>query len=86
MYKSFLSTTLNDLGKVLKINNISFIDLQYGDTSNERNKFFENNGVKIIKDENIDNFNDFVGLSSLIEKCDFVISVQVTLLLIYLQH
>ena len=75
MYKSFLSTTLNDLGKVLKINNISFIDLQYGDTSNERNKFFENNGVKIIKDENIDNFNDFVGLSSLIEKCDFVISV-----------
>lgn len=75
MYKSFLSTTLNDLEKILKIDNISFIDLQYGDTDDEKNKFFEDNGVKIIKDKNIDNFNDFIGLSSLIEKCDFVISV-----------
>ena len=75
MYKTFLSTTLNDLRKILKIKNISFIDLQYGNTAIEKHNFFKNNGVKIIKDENIDNFNDFVGLSSLIERCDFVISV-----------
>ena len=75
MYKDFLSTRLNDLKKILKIKNITFIDLQYGDTLIEKNNFYKNHGVKIIKDNNIDNFNDFVGLSSLIERCDFVISV-----------
>ena len=41
MYKTFLSTTLNDLRKILKIKNISFIDLQYGNTAIEKHDFLK---------------------------------------------
>ena len=54
------------------------MDLQYNDTNDEREKFFKNNGIKINKIENIDNLNDIDGLTSLIEMCDFVITVSNT--------
>ena len=72
------SITLETLKPVLKIENIEFIDLQYGDTSIEREKFYNEYKIKINKIENIDNFNDLNGLSSLIDVCDFVITISNT--------
>ena len=72
------SITLEILKPVLKIENIEFIDLQYSDTSIEREKFYNENKIKIKKIENIDNFNDLNGLSSLIDVCDFVITISNT--------
>ena len=45
------SISLEILKPILSINNIEFLDLQYNDTSVERNRFFENNGIKISKVE-----------------------------------
>ena len=63
---------------MLNIENIEFIDLQYSDTSIERENFYNKNNIKIKKIENIDNFNDLNGLSSLIDVCDFVITISNT--------
>ena len=55
-----------------------FVDLQYGDTSEERQEFFKNYGIKIFKVEEIDNLNDLESLTSLIECCDMVLTVSNT--------
>ncbi len=72
------SISLETLKSVLSIKNIEFIDLQYNDTSDERNTFFNNSKIKINKIESIDNFNDLNGLTSLIDLCDFVVTVSNT--------
>ena len=41
----------------------------------EREDFYDNNGIKIHKIKEIDNFNDINGMTSLIDICDFVITV-----------
>ncbi len=72
------SISLHMLKSILSIKNIEFIDLQYNDTSDERNKFYKESGIKINKIESIDNFNDLNGVVSLIDICDFVITVSNT--------
>jgi Flp pilus assembly protein TadD len=72
------SITLETLKPVLKIENIEFIDLQYSETSIEREKFYNDNNIKIKKNEDIDNFNDLNSLSSLIDVCDFIITISNT--------
>ena len=52
--------------------------MQYNDTSDERDRFFKSSGIKISKIEKIDNFNDLNGITSLIDICDFVITVSNT--------
>ena len=69
------SITLEILKPVLKIENVEFIDLQYTETSIERENFYNKNNIKIKKIENIDNFYDLNGLISLIDVCDFVITI-----------
>ena len=63
------------LKPILSIPNISFIDLQYNDTNVERENFYKDNGIKIDKIKELDNFNDINGITSLIDICDFVITV-----------
>ena len=72
------SVSLEILKPILSIKNIEFLDIQYNDTSFERDKFNKENGIKISKLESIDNFNDLNGLTSLIDICDFVITVSNT--------
>ena len=72
------SISLEILKPILSMENIEFLDLQYNDTNDERDRFFKNTGIKISKIEHIDNFNDLNGLTSLIDLCDFVITVSNT--------
>ena len=72
------SISLEKLKPILSLKNITFVDLQYNDTTNERKIFYENNNIKIEKIESIDNFNDLNGVASLIDICDFVITVSNT--------
>ena len=72
------SISLEILKPILSLENIEFLDLQYNDTNDERDRFFKNTGIKISKIEHIDNFNDLNGLTSLIDLCDFVITVSNT--------
>ena len=69
------SLTLEDLKPILSNQNITFIDLQYSDTSKERENFYKDNGIQIDKINDLDNFNDLDGVTSLIDVCDFVVTV-----------
>jgi len=69
------SINLELLKTIILIPNIVFVDLQYTDTSEERRVFFEKYGIKILKLNDIDNFNNITKLCSLIEACDFVITI-----------
>ena len=70
--------TLEDLKDLLMLPDITFVDLQYTDTSEERALFKQRYGIEVIKLEEIDNFNDIDGLASLIDACDCVVSVSNT--------
>ena len=70
--------TLEDMKDLLMLPDVTFVDLQYTDTSEERADFKQKYGVDIIKLEEIDNFNDIDGLASLIDACDCVVSVSNT--------
>ena len=72
------SISLETLKPILSINDIEFLDLQYNDTRFERDRFYKTSGINISKIEKIDNYNDLNGVTSLIDICDFVITVSNT--------
>ena len=65
---------LKQLLPILNLPNINFISLQYGDTKEEVKSLYDEYGIDIRTVNEIDNFNDIDGLSSLIDSCDFVIT------------
>ena len=48
---------------------------KYGDTLKEREALKKESGININKVKDIDNFNNIDGLSSLIDACDFVVTI-----------
>ena len=60
------SINLDKLKNILLLPNIVFVDLQYGDTKKEKEKFLSKFGVEILTIKEIDNYNDILGLSNLI--------------------
>jgi ADP-heptose:LPS heptosyltransferase len=60
---------------VLQIPGIQFVDLQYGNTQDERLAIKASTGIEIVHLDSIDNQNDIDGLAALIEACDIVITV-----------
>ena len=71
----FKTASLLDFLPVLKLPSINFIDLQYGDTSDERSNLKNEHSVALSKIDDIDNFNDIDGLASLIDACDFIVTI-----------
>jgi hypothetical protein len=69
------SIKLDDLHPLLKVDGTKFINLQYGDTSEERLRVREQIGVDIVQFDGIDNKNDIDELAALISSCDIVITV-----------
>ena len=69
------SITLETLKPILSLNNITFVDLQYNNTQKEREIFYHENGIKIIKLNHIDSLNDINSVTSLIDVCDFVVTI-----------
>ena len=72
------SLSLKKLEKLLKLKDITFVDLQYGDTRKERQSFYKKYGINLIKIKEIDNYDDIEGLAALIDACDFVVTVSNT--------
>lgn len=52
----------------------TLVDLQYTDTTEDRGRIFQSQGVEVLHLDSIDNFNDLDGLSALIAACDFVVT------------
>lgn len=69
------SIKLDDLHPLLKVDGTKFINLQYGDTSEERRRVREQIGVDIVQVDSIDNKNDINELAAIISACDIVITV-----------
>ncbi len=66
---------LMDFASVLHLPGCRFIDLQYGDTTAERESARRETGVEIERVEEIDNTNDIDGLACLIAACDAVVTI-----------
>jgi hypothetical protein len=69
------SITLERLTPLLEAPGVDFIDLQYGDTTDERRAFEQTNGIGIQRLDDIDNKNDIDSLAALISACDIVITI-----------
>lgn len=69
------STTLEQWEEVLTLPNISFVNLQYGDCSNELTEIHQNMGIEVLDWEDIDPLTDLDDFAALISVLDLVISV-----------
>jgi len=67
------SLELKDWLPILRIPGIKFVNLQYGDTSDECRVFREETGIEILSCDSVDNFKDLDGHAALIQACDFVV-------------
>lgn len=72
------SISLDELAPILKISALNFINLQYGDVKNEIVTANSQLGTSIQIVEEIDLFEDIVGLQSMIKACDIVITTSNT--------
>ena len=68
------SLSLTELLPIISMPNITFINLQYGETKEEINSILVQHGIAIHKIDEIDNFNDLDGLASLINACDYIVT------------
>jgi tetratricopeptide (TPR) repeat protein len=69
---------LDDFESLLRMQNLRFIDLQYGDTADERAEVEQKSGVRVERLDDIDNTRDVDGLAALISACDIVVTVSNT--------
>lgn len=69
---------LQDLHQIFSRPDIQLIDLQYGDTSAERDNVRQEYGVEVLHIDEVDNTKDIDGLAALISACDAVLTVSNT--------
>ena len=67
------SMRLYDLLPVLEIPGISFVNLQYGETSEECEDFEKKTGIQVQNCPSVDNYCDLDGHAALIQACDFIV-------------
>jgi hypothetical protein len=69
------SLSLETLAPVLTAAGVDFVDLQYGDTAEERYRLKQDHGVHIQHLDDVDNTNDLDSLAALVSACDIVITI-----------
>mgnify|MGYP001166776867 FL=1 len=72
---SFRNITLKELIKSINGPNVKFINLQYGNTTEEILKLKKEINIDIDTFSDIDNFNDIDGLASLMAACDSIVTI-----------
>ena len=77
-YGAEKSLNLDLLTTILKLDKLSFINLQYGDTKEEIQTFKRISNIEIINIEEVDLFNDFESIAALLKNLDLFISVSNT--------
>jgi len=68
------SVHLDDLGEIFLMAGVEFVNLQYGDVSEDIQYLEKKFNIKIRQAKNLDLFNNIEGLLSLVDCCDFVIT------------
>ena len=69
------SLPLERLATIFNPETISLVNLQYGDVKEDIELLKSKTNIELIQYSSIDNFNDLDGLSSLIDACDFIVSI-----------
>ena len=69
------SKDLEHLIPILNIENLKFINLQYGDMKNEIDNFRKKENIEIITLNNVDLFNDFESISAILKNLDLFVTV-----------
>ena len=69
------SLNLDDLKNVLKSHKCNFINIQYGDVKDEISQFNKTNDISINTIDNVDLYNDIIGVAGLLKNLDLFISV-----------
>ena len=75
IYSNQKSLNLNDLDDIINLEDIDFINLQYGDVKNEVSEYNNSSKNQIIDLKNIDLFNDFLKVGSILKNLDLFITV-----------
>ena len=75
---SHKSISLEQMLLPLASDQLSFVNLQYGDTTVERNDLQARHGIVVQNVDEMDNFNDIDGLAALVQACDVVITTSNT--------
>jgi tetratricopeptide (TPR) repeat protein len=65
---------LSSWAEILRLENIQFVNLQYGDISQEINSLRDDFGIEILNFDTLDIKNDIDALASLVKNLDLVIS------------
>jgi ADP-heptose:LPS heptosyltransferase len=63
---------------LLELKGVQFVDLQYGDTSAERQAVKAATGVDVMHVDAVNNREDLDGLAALISACDVVVTISNT--------
>jgi len=74
-YGAEKSLPLETLLPILQRPGMTFIDLQYGDTSADLRELRERTGVHVLHHDPIDNHHDLPGHLALLEACDLLVGV-----------
>ena len=74
-YAAEKSLSLEDFINIIELENSTIFNLQYGNVEDELNFFTNKKNYKIITLKNLDLFNNFSGLSNLLEKLDIFVTV-----------
>jgi len=69
------SLSLEKLATIFDPEKICLVNLQYGDISEDIDTLKSKTNIELIQYDSIDNFNDLDGFASLIDACDFVVTV-----------
>jgi tetratricopeptide (TPR) repeat protein len=69
------SIDLSEFIDILRIPNIIFVNIQYGSNPKEIINFCNQFNLKILSFDDLDIFNDIDSLFSLIDACDFVVTI-----------
>ena len=72
------SMTLQDLRPLLEIPGVTFIDLQYGETGEERKAFTAETGIEVFHDDAIDQMADLDAFASQVAAMDMVVTISNT--------
>jgi len=68
------SAPLREFAPLLKLPGVQFVDVQYGDTAAERGAMAEATGVRLLRFDDVDYFNDLEEVLAILEACDLVIT------------
>jgi hypothetical protein len=69
------SLTLPELRSLLETPEVTFVDLQYGDTADQRSAFARETGIDIVHDDQVDQMVDLDAFAAQIAAMDLVLSI-----------